>query len=67
LEGSVPARSLSQITAVEESDYNFSNAPKISQMLQFCTPSLRGSYDVRGDTLFTNPRKREENLHYFVF
>jgi hypothetical protein len=62
-----PPRSLSQTTAVEESDYNFSNAPKISRMLQFFTPGLPGSYDARGGTIVTDPQKREENLHYFVF
>jgi len=33
-------------TAVDECDYNFSNAPKTSQILPFCTSDLSDSYDV---------------------
>jgi hypothetical protein len=59
--------SMPRITAVDECDFNFSNAPKNSQMLPFCTRAISGRCDVRGGTHATKPLKTKENLHYILF
>jgi hypothetical protein len=60
-------QSMPRRTAVDECDYNFSNATKTSQMLPFCTPDLSDSYDVWWGALATSPLKTKDNLHYIQF
>jgi hypothetical protein len=60
-------RSMPRNRAVDECDYIFSKAPKISQMLPICTPLLSDSYDILGGTHATNPLKTKQNLHHIQF